>query len=585
MTRKLKKADAVIVGSGWAGGIVAAELSKKGYKVVGLERGKDKKQADYVGTKDELRYSMRYEMMQDLTKETLTSRNSKDKTALPVRTNENALLGNNTGGAGVHWNGHNFRYLPYDFEIYTKTVEKYGKDKIPKDMTLQDWGITYDEMEKYYDKYEKTAGISGEENPIGPKRSNKFPNPPMKDTPSTKLFKKAAKGLGYHPYQIPSANVTQQYENPDGETINACMYCAFCETYGCDFGAKADPIITVLKTAKKTGNYELRNESTATRVTHDGKQATGVLYTDTRTGQQYEQPADIVVLAGFVFTNTRLLLLSDIGKPYDPKTGTGVIGKNFTGHFNNVTYLGAKGYFKEKKFNNYAGAGALASTLDDFSGDNIDHSKLDFLHGFEPHIRVMGDRPIANNNVPKGTPSWGKDFKDKSLYYYNRNLFVDAQAAALPWKHNYLDLDPTYKDFLGNPLLRVTYKYSDQDRKLGQYSIKICEEIMEKMGADIVDSDELPDDTEFNNSYTNSHNGGGAIMGDDPKTSAVNNYSQMWDMDNLFVVGSSSFPHFSNYNPTETIGALAYRAAEGMDKYLQDGGGLLAKGKQVESNV
>ncbi|MUV38224.1 Gluconate 2-dehydrogenase (acceptor) [Lentibacillus sp. JNUCC-1] len=577
MATKLDKVDAVIVGSGWAGGIVAAELSKKGYKVVGLERGADKKSEDYIGTKDELRFSMRYEMMQDLTKETITSRNGADQTALPVRTNENAFLGTDTGGAGVHWNGHNFRYLPYDFEIYSKTVERYGKNKIPKGMTLQDWGVTYDDMEKYYDKYEKMAGISGEENPIGPYRSDKFPNPPMKDTPSIKLFKQAAKELGYHPYQIPSANVTQQYENPDGETINACVYCAFCETYGCDFGAKADPIITVLATAKKTGNYELRNDAYATKVIHDGEKATGVLYMDIRTGEEFEQPADIVVLAGFVFTNTKLLLTSKIGKPYDPKTGTGVIGKNFTGHFSNVTYLGARGYFKDKKFNSFAGAGALASTLDDFSGDNIDHSDLDFLHGFEPHIRVMGDRPIGNNHVPKGTPSWGREFKEKSLYYTNRNLYVDAQAAALPWAHNYLDLDPTYKDFAGNPLLRVTYKYSKQDIKLGQYAIKRAAEIMEKMGADIVDEDELPDDTQFNNSYPNSHNGGGAIMGTDPKTSAVNTYSQMWDMDNLFVVGSSSFPHFSNYNPTETIGAFAYRASEGMDQYLKNGSGLIEK--------
>ncbi len=189
----------------------------------------------------------------------------------------------------------------------------------------------------------------------------------------------------------------------------------------------------------------------------------------------------------------------------------------------------------------------------------------------------MGNRPIEYNRVPEGTPTWGKEFKEKSLYYTNRNLFVDAQAAALPKKQNYLDLDPNYTDFQGNPLIRVTYQYTDQDRKLGQYSIKTCTEIMEKMGADIVESDELSDDVEFNSSFTNSHNGGGVIMGDDPDISAVNTYSQMWDMENLFVVGSSSFPHFSNYNPTETIGAFAYRAAEGMEEYLKNGGGLVER--------
>lgn len=576
MAKKLKKVDAVIVGSGWAGGIIAAELSKKGYQVVGLERGDNKKHEDYIGTKDELRFSRRYEMMQDLTKETITSRRNADDTALPVRTNENALFGTDTGGAGVHWNGVNFRFLPYDFEIYSKTVERYGKDKIPGDMTLQDWSITYEELEPYYDRYEKMAGISGEENPIGPKRSNKYPNPPMKDTPAIRLFKESTKKLGYNPYHIPSANVSQTYKNPDGETINACMYCAFCETYGCNFGAKSDPIITVLATAKKTGNYELRNEAYVTRVKYNGKRATGLLYVDTNTGIEYEQPADIVVLAGFIFSNTRLLLLSGIGDAYDPKTGTGIIGKNFTGHFNNITYLGARGFFENKKFNNFAGAGALGATIDDFSGDNIDHANLDFLHGFEVQIQTTGNRPIAYNFVPSGTASWGKEFKEKSLYYTNRNLYVNALSGTLPWTFNYLDLDPTYKDYLGNPLLRVTYKYSDQDRNLSRYAIERCKEIMEEMGADLVEPDEIPNDVDFNSSYTTGHFGGGVIMGNDPKTSAVNNYSQMYDMDNLFVVGASSFPHFSNYNPTETVGALAYRTAEGIDQYQKNGGGLLA---------
>src|SRR5699024_5769288 len=127
----------------------------------------------------------------------------------------------------VHWSGQTYRYLPFDFEIRSKIVEKYGEDRIPDDMFVQDWGITYDELEPYYDQFEKTAGISGEENPLGPERSNKYPNPPMKETPITRLFKEAAEELDYHPYHIPSANMSQNYENPDGETINACAYCSF----------------------------------------------------------------------------------------------------------------------------------------------------------------------------------------------------------------------------------------------------------------------------------------------------------------------------------------------------------------------
>ncbi len=79
--------------------------------------------------------------------------------SLPLRQYGSFLLGVGVGGAGTHWNGQNFRFLPYDFEMRSKTIEKYGVDKIPADMTIQDWGISYDKIEPYYDQYEKMAKI------------------------------------------------------------------------------------------------------------------------------------------------------------------------------------------------------------------------------------------------------------------------------------------------------------------------------------------------------------------------------------------------------------------------------------------
>lgn len=99
------------------------------------------------------------------------------------------MLGEGLGGSGVHWNGHTFRFLPYDFEIKSQTVKKYGEAKI-KGLQVQDWGITYDELEPYFFEFEKAAGIGGEEGELGPKRADPFPNPPMKETPITARFKK-----------------------------------------------------------------------------------------------------------------------------------------------------------------------------------------------------------------------------------------------------------------------------------------------------------------------------------------------------------------------------------------------------------
>lgn len=581
MVVKLEKVDVVVVGTGWAGGVVSAELSKAGYKVVALERGKNVTRDDYIGVKDELRYTNRYEMMQNLAMETITSRNYVDEVALPVRTRKEVMVGTDLGGGSVHWAGATYRWKPYDFEIRSKTIERYGKDKIPADMTIQDWGITYDEMEPYYDRWEKTAGISGEPDPIGDKRSSDYPNPPMKESPAIRLFMDTTQKMGYHPYRVAAGNLSQVYTNPDGEQLNQCMFCSFCTQYGCDFGAKSDPVVTVLPTAMKTGNFEARTGAYVRRVLYKDGKATGVLYTDTMTGEEFEQPADVVVLAAFTFTNNRLLLLSNIGQPYNPTTRKGVIGRNFNAQFN-ITFLGARGFFKDKKFNYYMGAGALGATLSDFAGDNFDHSNLDFINGGGIEIRQYGDGAIATNHVPKGTPTWGEEFKKNAIYYANRSLVVWYTMATMSYWHNFLDLDPTYKDSFNDPLLRVTYKYTDQDRNMAKFGIEKSREIMEAMGADIVDEDEVPE--EFDHIYDGMHYAGGVIMGTDPATSAVNNYLQMWDVDNLFVVGGSAFPQFAGHHPTATIGALAYRASEGIEKYLKNGGQLV-QGKQTSSSA
>lgn len=571
MVTKLPKVDVVTIGVGWSAGIIAAELTKQGKKVVGLERGKERKTEDYFMAHDELRYAVRHEMMQDLSKETITFRNNDKMRSLPMRSYGSFLLGVGVGGSGAHWNGQNFRFLPYDFELRSKTIEKYGLDKIPADMTIQDWGITYDEIEPYYDQYEKMAGISGEDNPLGGRRSNPFPTPAMKKTEAMRLFDEATKKMGYHPYVQPSANLSENYTNPDGISRVACQYCGFCERFGCEYGAKAEPGVTVLPVAQATGNFEVRPHSEVRRILYSNGKATGVLYTDLTTGEEFEQSADVVVLSGYVFTNVRLLLLSGIGRPYDPTTGTGVIGKNYAYQIRKGR---ATGFFDDHKFNNFAGAGGLGMIIDDFNGDNFDHTDLDFIHGGMIILGQTGQRPIANNQVPSGTKSWGKDFKDASLKYTNASLTVSGEGASMAYKQHFLDLDPTYNDAFGDPLVRITFDFEEQDRQLTKYLAEKCEGILKEMGANHVDvSGDLGP---YNVAeYQSTHNTGGVIMGADPETSAVNNYSQMWDVENLFVVGASSFPQNAGYNPTGTVGALSYRAAEGILKYMEKGGSLI----------
>ncbi|MDQ6419517.1 GMC family oxidoreductase [Paenibacillus sp. LHD-117] len=571
MAKTLPKTDVVIIGVGWSGGIIAAELTKAGLNVVGLERGKDRKTEDYFMVHDELRYALRYEMMQDLSKETITFRSNEKIRALPMRSYGSFLLGDGLGGSGVHWNGQTYRFLPYDFEMRSKTIERYGKAKIPAEMTIQDWGITYDELEPYYDKFEMMAGISGEPNPLGGARSNPYPTPPMKKSPALQLFADATKKMNLNPYMMPSANLSDNYTNPDGISRAACQYCGYCERFGCEYGAKADPVVTVIPVANKTGKFQIRTHSNVRRILHKSGKATGVMYTDVTTGEEIVQPADIVVVTSYVFNNVRLLLMSELGKRYDPATGKGVIGKNYAYQ---VIKGSAAGFFEKQQFNTYSGAGSLGVSIDDYNGDNFDHSDLKFLHGGVIALSQTGARPIQNNAVPSGTPTWGKEFKAKSLHYAYRTLGIGGQGASMSYKHHFLDLDPTYKDAYGDPLMRITFDFEDQDRELAKYLAERSSDIMKEMGADHVDY--LKDLGPYEiMTYQSTHNTGGVIMGADPATSAVNNYSQMWDADNVFVVGASSFPQNAGYNPTGTVGALAYRTAEGILKYREKGGTLV----------
>lgn len=574
MAEELDRVEVVVVGTGWAGGIVSAELAKSGRNVLALERGSRKDREDYVGVKDELRFDNRFEMMQKLSSETVTSRVELDDTALPIRSKKEMQMGTDLGGGSVHWAGATYRYWPYDFESYSQTVERYGEDKIPDDMTLQDWGITYEEMEPYYEKWEYTAGISGEQDPLAPERAAPWPNPPLGETPGLKLFKESAESLGLHPFQLAAGNLSQNYENPDGETLNQCMYCSFCTRAGCDFDAKSDPLATVIPTALRHDNFELRTNAYVRRVLYDEEteRATGVLYVDETTGEEFEQPADVVVLAAFVFSNNRLLMLSDIGEQYNPEEREGVIGRNFTGEFS-FSHIGTKGFFEDKKFNLYMGAGALGAVVNDYAADNFDHTDLDFLGGGAIELRQYGYAALASSdNVPGDTPEWGQEYKAQSLKYAYRTLEIWYTGAAMPYWHNYLDLDPTYVDEYGDPLLRVTYKYTDQERNIAEFGVARCHELMEAMGADIIEDDPIPD--EFDHVYSGGGYVGGVAMGDDPETSAVNNYLQMWDVENLFVVGGSAFPHRGSHYPTPTIAALGYRAAEGIEMYLVDEGPL-----------
>src|SRR5215831_1974232 len=193
MATKLKEVDIVLVGFGLTGGIIAKELSGTGLKIVALERGvKRETNPDFAvpQIRDELRYAMRTDLMMNTQRDTLTFRHRPSDTALPMRRLGAFLPGDGVGGAAVHWNGHTWRWTDMEFRVRSMYEERYGKNFIPADMTIQDWGITYAELEPHYDKFECTAAVSGKAgningeilpggNPFEAPRAREYPLPPL----------------------------------------------------------------------------------------------------------------------------------------------------------------------------------------------------------------------------------------------------------------------------------------------------------------------------------------------------------------------------------------------------------------------
>src|SRR5262244_4450364 len=260
MTTKLRSADIVIVGLGWTGGILAKELADTGLSIVVLERGAPRDTNPdfmYPSVHDELRYAQRHELMQNVSRDTLTFRNNTSQTALPMRQLGSFLPGEGVGGAGVHWNGVTWRWLPWDHEPLKQTLARYGRGAIAPDMQLQDWGVSYDELEPYYDKFEYLCGVSGKAGNLrgqkieggnifeGP-RQNEYPTPPLKMTDSALIFEKAARDLGYHPFPQPISNSSRPYTNIEGLTLGACQYCGHCDKSGCEANAKAGPLVCIM---------------------------------------------------------------------------------------------------------------------------------------------------------------------------------------------------------------------------------------------------------------------------------------------------------------------------------------------------
>ena len=530
--------DFVIVGSGAAGGILAKELSVAGFSVVVLEQGPRLTGTDH-DPHDEFGTFFRARYANNPARQPQTFRATpRDKAvrAWPL------IYGRHVGGSNAHFTGNFWRLRPSDFKEASLLGPVAGSG-------LADWPIRYDELEPYYDKAEWELGVSGEPGPFDPPRSRPYPMPPLPVKSSGVLFERGARALGLHPQPTPMAINSRPY---NGRA--ACQHCGFCRFFICEFHAKSTSMAAMLPIAEATGRCEIRAESYVAKVeTGSDGRATGVLYFD-RDKRLERQRAKAVILSANGAETPRLLLNSASPRFRDGlANSSGLVGKYLM--FN--TYFGAHAEF-DHPLNEFKSVENTRMVLDFYETD----AKRGFFGGGGIDAR-FGRFPItfALGARPPDAPRWGEAFARDLADSFTRYLFLGAHGTSLPVETNSVALDPSLTDEWGLPCLRVTYTDHPDDLKCATFLTAQARRIAEAAGARRVWADTVRRQTE------SVHLLGTCRMGTDARTSVVDQYHRAHDVPNLFVCDGSSMVSSSRGQPTETISALAFRAADHIARF------------------
>jgi gluconate 2-dehydrogenase alpha chain len=556
----LKPVDIAVIGLGAAGGVAVLPLARAGLKVAGIEAGTWIDPHTYKP--DEIYNNVR----------ALVTSVPKAKREIPTfRTSDTAKarqgashpMMNAIGGTSIHYHAQSWRYNPWDFKARSNAIGRYGASSIPQGSTIEDWPVTYEELEPYYDLVEWEIGVSGRAGNIagkidprgnvfeGPRRRD-YPMPPLRDTDFTDMMMSAAKKLGWKSFRGPAAINSQTYKNRPG-----CAYHGYCDRGGCHISAKNSTAVTTIPAAQKTKNLAIFDKAQVTRIVNDNSgKITGVLYV--REGQEYFQPAKVVLLASYTYENSRILLLSKSkAYPNGLSNNHGQIGRHYFGHWDAQAGTGVSALFPHD-LNIWYGAIAQNVTVDEFADDNFDHSGLGFIGGATIQVNTE-KHPIAAAamNTYGRAPQWGA--KWKAFVRENAGRWVSSyiQCNTFPYENTYLDLDPDVKDPLGDPVCRVTSGPKVSEPKQALYAGQKMEEWFRAAGAI-----EVTKAQGGGGPALTTHAFGGTRMGDNPETNVVDRWGFSHEAPNLGILGASLFGTSGARNPTLTVQALAWRTAD-----------------------
>lgn len=542
--RDAEQVDFVVVGSGAAGGVVARELARSGFTVVVLEQGP--RVSPRGGHHDELKDWYLGGITNDVVKNPQTFRPN-ERARAELQTFKPALwYGRAVGGGSLHFTANFWRFHEIDF-VERSVLGAIGGTG------FADWPITYHELEPYYTKVEWEVGVSGLAgvNPFDPPRSKPYPMPPLPVKSSGVLFERGARKLGWHPAPAPMAINSQTYRGRSG-----CVHCGFCHGFACEVGAKSSTLVTVIPEAEATGRCEVRSESYVCRIEcNDEGRATGVAYFDRDRRERFQRARAVVVCANGAETPRLLLMSADGRSPHGLANSSGLIGKYLMFNYSSR----AEAVF-EHELNEYKSVQVTRILHDFYDSD----PKRGFYGGGGLDARI-GPQPAswAIRTSVDGR-SWGRAYKAR-LREFPRSMQVTGHSTSLALESNNVTLDPDVKDAWGMPALRVTYTDHPDDLATARFLLDRSAEILEAAGALRVTKAPVTAQT------ASVHLLGTCRMGDDRATSVIDRHHRSHDVRNLFLCDGSSFVTSGRGQPTMTIQALAFRAAEHIARFARRG--------------
>lgn len=525
-------ADAIIIGSGAGGGVVAKELAEAGLQVIVLEAGRRfDPHRDYpTNTRDfEVRAGKVF-APDDWRRDRYTSGG-------PNRFFYNRVKG--VGGSTLCYHGMVPRLHESDFRVKTE------------DGVADDWPITYTDLEPYYTTVEYELGVSGEDgeggNPFEPPRSKPYPTPAHGFNLASNAVRRGAEKLGLHLVREPLAIPTRDWSGRP-----ACNNAGTC-SLGCRISAKSSIDVTYIPKAERTGKVSIRSQCMAREIVvgTDGR-ARSVIYFDSN-GNEVEVFGRVIVVAGNAVETARLLLLSKSRLfPDGLANSSGLVGRYFMEHLSIFSY----GVFAER-LDSWRGV-PTGGIIQDFYETNSRHK---FVRGWTISVENEPQWPLA---VARSIPGWGAEHKALVKERFGHMVGLASDGEQLPEMRNQVGLDPVVKDVYGLPAPHIINTHGPNDLEMIKAISEKHREILDAAGAQSIAVNDIV-------AGASSHYLGTCRMGRDPKKSVVNPWGRTHDVPNLFIGDGSVFVTGGAANPALTISALAVRTSEAIVKGFESG--------------